>query len=223
MFGFVKKIFGDPNQKEIDKLIPMLKKVNELEAAMHALPDDGLAAKTAEFKARLAAGETLDSLLPETFATVREAAIRTIGQRAYDTQILVGIVLHQGRIAEMKTGEGKTLALVFSAYLNALTGKGVHIVTVNEYLAKRDCEWMGQIHRFLGLQVDVLFHDLDYTSRRKAYAADITYGTNSEFGFDYLRDNMVVYQQNMVQRALNYAMVDEVDSCLLYTSPSPRD
>lgn len=221
MFGFVKKIFGDPNQKEIDKLIPMLKKVNELEAAMHAFPDDGLAAKTAEFKARLAAGETLDSLLPETFATVREAAIRTIGQRAYDTQILVGIVLHQGRIAEMKTGEGKTLALVFSAYLNALTGKGVHIVTVNEYLAKRDCEWMGQIHRFLGLQVDVLFHDLDYTSRRKAYAADITYGTNSEFGFDYLRDNMVVYQQNMVQRALNYAMVDEVDSILIDEARTP--
>ncbi len=221
MFGFVKKLFGDPNQKEIDKLTPMLKKVNELEAAMHALPDEGLAANTEKFKARLAAGETLDQLLPEAFATVREAAIRTIGQRAYDTQILVGIVLHQGRIAEMKTGEGKTLALVFSAYLNALTGKGVHVVTVNEYLAKRDCEWMGQIHRFLGLQVDVLFHDLDYTNRRKAYAADITYGTNSEFGFDYLRDNMVVYQQNMVQRPLNYAIVDEVDSILIDEARTP--
>ncbi|MCE5196961.1 MAG: preprotein translocase subunit SecA [Negativicutes bacterium] len=221
MFGFVKKLFGDPNQKEIDKLTPILQKVNELEAAMHALPDAALAAKTGEYKARLAAGETLDQLLPEAFATVREAGIRTIGQRAYDTQILVGIVLHQGRIAEMKTGEGKTLALVFPAYLNALTGKGVHIVTVNEYLAKRDCEWMGKIHRFLGLQVDVLFHDLDYINRRKAYAADITYGTNSEFGFDYLRDNMVVYQQNMVQRPLNYAIVDEVDSILIDEARTP--
>ena len=221
MFGFVKKIFGDPNQKELDKLQPAMKKINALEAEIKALPDEGLKAKTPEFKARLADGASLDDLLPEAYAVVREAAIRVIGQRAFDTQILGAIVLHQGRIAEMKTGEGKTLTSVFAAYLNALSGKGVHIVTVNEYLARRDCAWMGEIHRFLGLEVDVLYHDLDYAGRRKAYGADITYGTNSEFGFDYLRDNMVVYKQNMVQRPLNYAIVDEVDSILIDEARTP--
>lgn len=221
MFGFIKKVFGDPNQKEINRLSPYLQKINALEPQIKALTDLELQEKTQKFKDQLASGSTLDDILPEAYAVVREAAWRVIGQRAFDVQLNGAIVLHQGRISEMKTGEGKTLTSVFPAYLNALTGLGVHIITVNEYLAKRDCEWMGQIHRFLGLSVDVLYHDLGYAERRKAYLADITYGTNSEFGFDYLRDNMVVYKQNMVQRPLNYAIVDEVDSILIDEARTP--
>ncbi|NLN83994.1 MAG: preprotein translocase subunit SecA [Firmicutes bacterium] len=221
MFGFVKKILGDPNQKELNKISPYVDQINALESQMQALSDQELQNKTEEFRQRLLAGASLDELLVEAYATVREAAFRVIGQRAFDVQLTGALVLHQGRIAEMRTGEGKTLTSIFPAYLNALSGQGVHIITVNEYLAKRDCEWMGAIHRFLGLTVDVLYHGLDYAGRREAYNADITYGTNSEFGFDYLRDNMVVYKQNMVQRPLNYAIVDEVDSILIDEARTP--
>lgn len=221
MFGFVKKILGDPNQKELNKISPYVDQINALESQMQALSDQELQNKTQEFKQGLLAGASLDELLVEAYATVREAAFRVIGQRAFDVQLTGALVLHQGRIAEMRTGEGKTLTSIFPAYLNALSGQGVHIITVNEYLAKRDCEWMGAIHRFLGLTVDVLYHGLDYAGRREAYNADITYGTNSEFGFDYLRDNMVVYKQNMVQRPLNYAIVDEVDSILIDEARTP--
>ncbi len=201
--------------------MPQVQRINSLEPEMHALSDEALRAKTAEFKERLGAGETLDDLLPEAFAVVREAAQRTIGQRHFDVQLLGGIVLHQGRIAEMKTGEGKTITETLPAYLNALTGHGVHIVTVNDYLAKRDAQWMGKIYRFLGLTVGCIVHELSNDERRRAYAADITYGTNNEFGFDYLRDNMVVYKEQMVQRELNYAIVDEVDSILIDEARTP--
>ena len=219
--GFIDKLLGNTSESRVKKLMPQVRRINELEPELHALSDEALRAKTMEFKERLGAGETLDGLLPEPFAVVREAAQRTIGQRHFDVQLLGGIVLHQGRIAEMKTGEGKTITETLPAYLNALTGHGVHIVTVNDYLAKRDAQWMGKIYRFLGLTVGCIVHELDNDARRKAYACDITYGTNNEFGFDYLRDNMVVYKEQMVQRELNYAIVDEVDSILIDEARTP--
>ena len=219
--GFIDKLLGNTSESRVKKLMPQVRRINELEPELHALSDEALRAKTMEFKERLGAGETLDGLLPEAFAVVREAAQRTIGQRHFDVQLLGGIVLHQGRIAEMKTGEGKTITETLPAYLNALTGHGVHIVTVNDYLAKRDAQWMGKIYRFLGLTVGCIVHELDNDARRKAYACDITYGTNNEFGFDYLRDNMVVSKEQMVQRELNYAIVDEVDSILIDEARTP--
>ena len=219
--SFIDKLLGNTSESRVKKLMPQVQRINSLEPEMHALSDQALRAKTAEFKERLGAGETLDDLLPEAFAVVREAAQRTIGQRHFDVQLLGGIVLHQGRIAEMKTGEGKTITETLPAYLNALTGHGVHIVTVNDYLAKRDAQWMGKIYRFLGLTVGCIVHELSNDERRRAYAADITYGTNNEFGFDYLRDNMVVYKEQMVQRELNYAIVDEVDSILIDEARTP--
>ncbi len=219
--SFLDIILGSTSESQIRKLRPMLKKINAQEPAMEALEDKALRAKTEEFRERLDHGETLDDLLPEAFAVVREAAKRTIGQRHFDVQILGGIVLHQGRIAEMKTGEGKTLTETLPAYLNALAGHGVHIVTVNDYLAARDAQWMGKIFRFLGLSVGCVIHELNNDQRRAAYNCDITYGTNNEFGFDYLRDNMVVYRAEMVQRELNYAIVDEVDSILIDEARTP--
>nr|WP_281176799.1 preprotein translocase subunit SecA [Fervidicola ferrireducens] len=217
----MKKIFGDPNEKEIKKLMPIVEKVNDWESRIKVLSDSQLREKTNEFKNRLQAGETLDDLLPEAFAVVREAAKRTLGMRPFDVQVMGAIVLHQGRIAEMKTGEGKTLVATMPAYLNALTGKGVHVVTVNDYLARRDSEWMGVVYKFLGLEVGLIVHGLDFQERKKAYNADITYGTNNEFGFDYLRDNMVLYKEHIVQRELNYAIIDEVDSILIDEARTP--
>ncbi|MEA5058725.1 MAG: preprotein translocase subunit SecA [Candidatus Pelethousia sp.] len=219
--SFIDKILGNTAQSQLRKLRPMVEKINALEPEMAGLADAQLRAKTDEFKERIAQGESLDSLIPEAFAVVREAAKRTIGQWHYDVQLIGGIVLHQGRIAEMKTGEGKTITETLPAYLNALTGKGVHIVTVNDYLASRDAQWMGKIYRFLGLRVGCIIHDMDGDARRAAYNSDITYGTNNEFGFDYLRDNMVVYRAQMVQRELNYAIVDEVDSILIDEARTP--
>jgi len=221
MIGILRKILGDPNEREIKRLEKIVAQIEELEPSMQALSDKQLQAKTQEFKNRLANGESLDDLLPEAFAVVREASVRVLGMRHFPVQLLGGIVLHQGRIAEMKTGEGKTLVATLPAYLNALTGKGVHIVTVNDYLAKRDSEWMGKIHRFLGLSVGLIVHGMSSKERRANYAADITYGTNNEFGFDYLRDNMVVYKEDMVQRELNFAIVDEVDSILIDEARTP--
>ena len=221
MLGILKKILGDSNEREIKKLQKTVDKINALESTMERLSDSELRNKTEEFKGRLAKGETLDDILPEAFAVVREAAKRTLNMRPFDVQLMGGIVLHQGRIAEMKTGEGKTLVATMPVYLNALTGKGVHVVTVNDYLAKRDSEWMGQIYKFLGLEVGLIVHGLDYQERKKAYNADITYGTNNEFGFDYLRDNMVLHKEHMVQRPLNYAIVDEVDSILIDEARTP--
>jgi len=215
------KIFGTKNERELKRLRPLVVAINELEPAMRRLSDEELAAKTAEFKQRLAQGATLDDLLIEAFAVVREVARRTLNMRHFDVQLIGGMVLHQGKIAEMKTGEGKTLVATLPAYLNALEGKGVHIVTVNDYLAKRDAEWMGQIYRFLGLSVGVIVHDLDDEERRRAYACDITYGTNNEFGFDYLRDNMKFRLEDCVQRGHNYAIVDEVDSILIDEARTP--
>ena len=219
--GFLDRLLGNTSEAKLKKMRPVVAKINGLEPRYQAMTDEELRQQTALFKDRLAKGETLDDLLPEAFAVVREAAVRTVGMRHFDVQLLGGMVLHQGRIAEMKTGEGKTLVATLPAYLNALTGKGVHIVTVNDYLAKRDAQWMGKIHRFLGLTVGCIVHDLDSDERRAAYACDITYGTNNEFGFDYLRDNMVVYKENMVQRELNYAIVDEVDSILIDEARTP--
>jgi preprotein translocase subunit SecA len=221
MASLIKKLFGDSNDREIKRLMKTVEQIEALEPSMKALSDKQLQAKTTEFKNRYAAGESLEDLLPEAYAVVREAAVRVINQRHYNTQMLVGIVLHQGRIAEMKTGEGKTLASTLPAYLNALTGKGVHVVTVNDYLARRDSEWMGKIHRFLGLSVGLIVHDMKPAERRISYGADITYGTNNEFGFDYLRDNMVIYKEEMVQRELNFAIVDEVDSILIDEARTP--
>ncbi|MEW6192376.1 MAG: preprotein translocase subunit SecA [Bacillota bacterium] len=211
----------DDNAKEVKRLKRMVTEINELEPSVEVLPDTALAAKTAEFKERLERGAALEDLLPEAFAVVRETARRVLGMRHFDVQLMGGIVLHQGRIAEMKTGEGKTLVATLPAYLNALTGKGVHIVTVNDYLARRDAEWMGQIYRFLGLSVGVLVHGLDWNARKKAYQADVTYGTNNEFGFDYLRDNMALGPEEVVQRDLHYAIVDEVDSILIDEARTP--
>ena len=192
--GLLDKIFGSYTDRELKKIHPIAKSVMALEEEYSALTDEQLQAKTGEFKARLAAGETLDDILPEAFATAREAAWRVLGMKPFYVQVIGGIVLHQGRIAEMKTGEGKTLVAVLPAYLNALAGEGVHIVTVNDYLARRDSEWMGKVHRFLGLTVGLIVHDLDGAQRREAYQCYITYGTNNEMGFDYLRDNMALYK-----------------------------
>lgn len=221
MLGLVEKIFGSYSEREVRRLEPIAEKVLSYEDQMARLTDAELRAKTDEFKNRLKNGETLDDILPEAFAVVREAAWRTLKMKHFKVQIIGGIVLHQGRIAEMKTGEGKTLVATLPAYLNALEGKGVHIVTVNDYLAKRDRDWMGKIYEFLGLSVGVILHDMGPAERKKAYAADITYGTNNEFGFDYLRDNMVIYKEDMVQRELNYAIIDEVDSILIDEARTP--
>ena len=219
--GLFTKMFGTRSEREVKKLAPTVDKVMALEEPYKKLSDDELRAKTQEFKTRLAGGETLDDLLPEAFATIREAASRVLGMRPYRVQVVGGLVLHQGRIAEMKTGEGKTLVAILPAYLNALTGEGVHIVTVNDYLAKRDSEWMGKVYRFLGLSVGLIVHDLTPAERRAAYAADITYGTNNELGFDYLRDNMAIYKEEMVQRGHSFAIVDEVDSILIDEARTP--
>ena len=219
--GFLQKLFGSHSDHELKRIYPIADKIEALEPQMQALSDEELRAKTDEFKARYQAGEDLDKLLPEAFAVVREAAWRVLGMKPFRVQLIGGIVLHQGRIAEMKTGEGKTLVAVLPAYLNALTGEGVHIVTVNDYLAKRDSEWMGKVHRFLGLSVGLIVHGLTADQRRAAYAADITYGTNNEMGFDYLRDNMAIYKQQMVQRGHAFAIVDEVDSILIEEARTP--
>ena len=219
--GILKKIFGDPNEKEIKNIRVIVDKINSLEKDMEGLSSANLAAKTGEFKVRLQKGETLDDILPEAFAVVREASRRVTGMRHFDVQLIGGVVLHRGKIAEMRTGEGKTLVATAPVYLNALTGKGVHVVTVNDYLARRDSEDMGRIYKFLDLSVGLIVHDMDFPDRKAAYAADITYGTNNEFGFDYLRDNMVVDENQMVQRELNYCIVDEVDSILIDEARTP--
>ena len=219
--GLLTKVFGTYSERELKSIYPIVDKIEALEEEYKALSDAELQAKTPEFKQRLANGETLDDILPEAFATVREASDRVLGLRPYRVQLVGGIVLHQGRIAEMKTGEGKTLVATLPAYLNGLAGKGVHIVTVNDYLAKRDSEWMGKVHRFLGLTVGLIVHDLSSEERRAAYAADITYGTNNEMGFDYLRDNMAIYASELVQRGHSFAIVDEVDSILIDEARTP--
>jgi len=219
--GLIQKIFGTYSQRELKSIYPIADKIEALEEEYRALTDEQLQAKTPEFKQRLQQGETLDDILPEAFAAVREAADRVLGLRPYRVQLIGGIVLHQGRIAEMKTGEGKTLVATLPAYLNALTGNGVHIVTVNDYLAKRDSEWMGKVHRFMGLTVGLIIHDLTKEERQAAYAADITYGTNNEMGFDYLRDNMAIYKNEQVQRGHSFAIVDEVDSILIDEARTP--
>ena len=219
--SFLEKIFGNYSEKELKKINPIVDKIESYDSAMQALSDEELRAKTDEFKSRLAAGETLDDLLPEAFAAVREAAWRVRGMKPFRVQLIGGIVLHQGRIAEMKTGEGKTLVAVMPAYLNALEGKGVHVVTVNDYLANRDAEWMGEIFKFMGLTVGVILNSLTSSERQAAYACDITYATNNELGFDYLRDNMVVRMENLVQRGLHYAIIDEVDSILIDEARTP--
>jgi preprotein translocase subunit SecA len=221
LFKFLKKLFGDDNEKEIKRMMKHVERINALEPEMQGMSDSSLTAKTREFKLRLEKGETLDDILPEAFAVVREGSRRVLGMRHFDVQMLGGITLHEGNIAEMRTGEGKTLVATLPVYLNALTGKGVHVITVNDYLARRDSEWMGKLYRFLGLSVGLIVHGLDFAERKMAYAADVTYGTNNEFGFDYLRDNMVIYADQMVQRELNYAIVDEVDSILIDEARTP--
>ena len=215
------KVFGTHSERELKRIYPIVDKVESYRDGFMQLSDSELKGKTREFKDRLEAGETLDDLLPEAFATVREAARRVLGMEHYRVQIIGGIILHQGRIAEMKTGEGKTLVATLPAYLNALEGKGVHIVTVNDYLAKRDAEWMGKVHEFLGLTVGVVLNSMENDERRNAYRCDITYVTNNELGFDYLRDNMVIYKEQLVQRGLHYAIVDEVDSVLIDEARTP--
>jgi len=222
LLGIFEKIFGTYSSREIKRIMPIVNKINELEPSVKKLSNEKLRAKTDEFKKRLSNGETLDDLLPEAFAVVREASWRVLGMRHFDVQLIGGIVLHQGRIAEMKTGEGKTLVATLPCYLNALTGKGVHVVTVNDYLAKRDSEQMGKIHKFLGLSVGLILHDKTPEERKEAYMADITYGTNNEFGFDYLRDNMVIYKEDVVQcKGHNFVVVDEVDSILIDEARTP--
>lgn len=221
MFGFIQRLIGNNSAREIKKMRAIVDEINGLEPSLSGLSDSSLAAKTQEFKKRLADGETLDDILPEAFAVVREASKRVLGMRHFDVQLIGGITLHRGNIAEMRTGEGKTLVATLPVYLNALTGKGVHVVTVNDYLAKRDSEWMGKLYRALGLSVGLIVANLDYNQRKLAYASDITYGTNNEFGFDYLRDNMVIHAEQIVQRPLNYAIVDEVDSILIDEARTP--
>lgn len=221
MFGFIQRLIGNNSAREIKKMRAIVDEINGLEPSLSGLSDSSLAAKTQVFKKRLADGETLDDILPEAFAVVREASKRVLGMRHFDVQLIGGITLHRGNIAEMRTGEGKTLVATLPVYLNALTGKGVHVVTVNDYLAKRDSEWMGKLYRALGLSVGLIVANLDYNQRKLAYASDITYGTNNEFGFDYLRDNMVIHAEQMVQRPLNYAIVDEVDSILIDEARTP--
>ena len=219
--GLFSKVIGTHSEREVKRVIPIVDKIESLEPEMEKLSDEELRGKTAEFKKRLADKETLDDILPEAYAVVREASKRTIGLRHFRVQLIGGVILHQGRITEMRTGEGKTLVSTLPAYLNALEGKGVHIVTVNDYLAKRDAEWMGQIHEFLGLTVGVILNSMDNDERREAYNCDITYATNNELGFDYLRDNMVIYKEQLVQRDLHYAIVDEVDSVLIDEARTP--
>ncbi|MGH8552974.1 MAG: DEAD/DEAH box helicase, partial [Methylococcales bacterium] len=217
----IKFVFGSRNDRLIKKKRKIVKRINSLEAEIQALDDQQLRAKTAEFRSRLANGESLEDLLPEAFATVREASVRTLNMRHFDVQLIGGMILNDGKIAEMKTGEGKTLVATLAVYLNALPGKGVHVVTVNDYLARRDADWMGKIYEFLGMTVGVIVSDLTTDQRRVAYAADLTYGTNNEFGFDYLRDNMAFNSEQKVQRELNYAIVDEVDSILIDEARTP--
>ena len=221
MLGFIKRFLGDNNDKEIKRIRGIVDVINGHEKALESLSDDALAGHTGKFKERLANGESLDDMLPEAFAVVREASRRVLGMRHFDVQMIGGICLHEGKIAEMRTGEGKTLVATLPVYLNALEGKGVHMVTVNDYLARRDSEWMGRVYRFLGLSVGLIAHDMDFPERKLAYASDVTFGTNNEFGFDYLRDNMVIHPQQMVQRDLHYAIVDEVDSILVDEARTP--
>ena len=217
----IDKVFGTHSQRELKRIYPIVDQVEALAPTMAALTDEELRGKTKEYKARLQNGETLDDLLPEAYATVREAAKRVLQMEHYRVQIIGGIILHQGRIAEMRTGEGKTLVSTLPAYLNALEEKGVHVVTVNDYLAKRDAEWMGQIHEFLGLKVGVVLNGMTPEERKDAYNCDITYVTNNELGFDYLRDNMVIYKEQLVLRDLHYAIIDEVDSVLIDEARTP--
>src|ERR1041384_7452814 len=219
--GIFQKIFGSRNQRELRKLQPIVDQINNLEPSIKAKSDDELKAMTPEFKRRLDKGATLDEILPEAFAVVREASVRRTGMRHFDVQLIGGMVLHSGRIAEMRTGEGKTLVATLPVYLNALLGKGVHVVTVNDYLARRDADWMGRIYKFLGMTVGVVQNDLDDFERQEAYKCDITYGTNNEFGFDYLRDNMKFEIATCVQRSHYYAIVDEVDSILIDEARTP--
>jgi len=221
LLGFIKRFLGDNNDKEIKRMRGIVDVINGHEKALESLSDDALAGHTGKFKERLANGESLDDMLPEAFAVVREASRRVLGMRHFDVQMIGGICLHEGKIAEMRTGEGKTLVATLPVYLNALEGKGVHMVTVNDYLARRDSEWMGRVYRFLGLSVGLIAHDMDFPERKLAYASDVTFGTNNEFGFDYLRDNMVIHPQQMVQRDLHYAIVDEVDSILVDEARTP--
>ena len=219
--GLLSKIFGTYSEKEVKRVMPLVEKINSLEEEISKLTDKELQQKTNEFKRKLQEGSTLDEILPEAFAVVREASKRVLGMRHFDVQLIGGIILHQGRIAEMKTGEGKTLVATLPVYLNALLGKGVHVITVNDYLAKRVSEWMGKLYKFLGLTVGLVISGMEPEEKQKAYAADITYGTNNEFGFDYLRDNMVIYKNQAVQRGLNYAIVDEIDSILIDEARTP--
>ena len=220
--GLFEKLFGTRSERELKKIQPLVDKILALESEYTALSEAELKGKTAIFKERLSRGETLEDLLPEAFAAIREAAWRVLGMKPYPVQLIGGIVLHQGRIAEMKTGEGKTLVAILPCYLNALTGEGVHVVTVNDYLAKRDSEWMGKVHRYMGLSVGLVIPGMTSAQRREAYAADITYCTNNELGFDYLRDNMALYKSELVQRGHAFAIVDEVDSILIDEARTPR-
>ena len=219
--NIINKVFGTHSERELKRIEPIVKKIEGYREEMGTLTDDALRAKTAEFKKRVADGTSLDEILPEAYAVVREGAKRVLNQEHYRVQLIGGIILHQGRIAEMKTGEGKTQTALLPAYLNALEGKGVHVVTVNDYLAKRDAEWMGQVHEFLGLKVGVVLNDMKPEERREAYGCDITYVTNNELGFDYLRDNMVIYKEQLVLRDLHYAIIDEVDSVLIDEARTP--
>ena len=219
--SIVSKVFGTHSQHELKRIKPIVNRIESYHDEMAKLSDDELRAKTPYFKEQLADGKTLDDILPEAYAVVREAAKRALGMEHFRVQLMGGVILHQGRIAEMKTGEGKTLVCTLPAYLNALEGKGVHVVTVNDYLAKRDAEWMGKVHEFLGLTVGCVLNDMDKAERQAAYNCDITYITNNELGFDYLRDNMVVRKEDMVQRGLHYAIIDEVDSVLIDEARTP--
>src|SRR5450432_862131 len=219
--AFLAKVFGTQNEREIKAMLPAVAAINELEAGLRELSDIDLAAKTIEFKEQIAQGATLDDLLIPAFAVVREAGRRVLNMRHFDVQLIGGMVLHRGKISEMRTGEGKTLVATLPCYLNALEGKGVHVVTVNDYLAKRDAEWMGRIYKFLGMSVGIIVHELDDDERRASYACDITYGTNNEYGFDYLRDNMKFRIEDCVQRGHHFAIVDEVDSILVDEARTP--
>jgi len=221
IFDFLTKVFGSKNERELNKIKPVVEMINKLEPELKAMSDEQLRSRTSIFKERIEKGEPLDDILPEAFATIREASVRTLNMRHFDVQLIGGIVLHQGKIAEMKTGEGKTLASTLPAYLNTLSGKGTHIITVNDYLARRDKKWMGQIYNFLGLTVGSILSGMDDAERKEAYGADITYGTNNEFGFDYLRDNMKFDMNSLAQRDLNFAIVDEVDSILIDEARTP--
>src|SRR4051794_4350765 len=221
MLNFIKKVFGTSHEREIKRLRPLVARINDLEPGMKSLTNEALRGQTARFRERLDRGEPLADLLPEAFATVREASVRVINMRHYDVQLIGGMVLHRGAISEMKTGEGKTLVATSPLYLNALEGRGCHLITVNDYLATRDAEWMGRIYKFLGMNVGVIVHGQNDREKQEAYRADITYGTNNEFGFDYLRDNMKQSIERYVQRDLHYAIVDEVDSILVDEARTP--